>query len=164
MSPTLNWPSQVPGPNSTSLTQRNILKIYPNCLNHSWEHGKLGFPYQTGYLITSIPHGLITVIEIYISVHKVNKEENAPFVEITFTRQEENLWPHRVKYIIFMVTFSWPNPSYQEILSRAAHAPSHITVVSDEMFDSHNSREGSNSQYPVATHLVTPLYHLDPLN
>ena len=47
-----------------------------------------------------------------------------------------------------MVTFSWPNPYYQEDPSRAACTPSCITIVSDGTFDTADSREGSISLVP----------------
>ena len=47
-----------------------------------------------------------------------------------------------------MVAFSWPNPFYQEKLSRAAHTPSHVTIVLDNTFDEADSREGSVSLVP----------------
>ena len=95
-----------------------------------------------------ICHGLIAVIEIYISTHKVNREENTLFFEIAFLRQEENVQPHRVEQIIFTVTFLWPNPFYQEDPSRAARAPSCVTIALDELFEAEEPREGSISLVP----------------
>ena len=100
-----------------------------------------------------IPHGLIAHIEIYLSAYEVHREENALYFEIAFLRQEDNVWPHRVEQIIFMVAFSWPNHFYQEDPSRIACTPSHVTVVLDEMFDTADNREGS--ALPGTQQLIT---------
>ena len=92
--------------------------------------------------------GLIAVIKIYISTHKVNREENVFFFEIAFLRQQDNIQPHRVEQIIFMVTFLWPNPFYQEDPARAAHAPSQVTITLDESFGATEPREGAISPVP----------------
>ena len=49
---------------------------------------------------------------------------------------------------LFSVTFLRPNPLYQEEESRAARAPSCITIALDETFDSNNNREVSVSLVP----------------
>ena len=102
-----------------------------------------------------IPCGSIIVIEIHISVHDIWREDNSLIFEITFTRHKETPQPHRVEDIIFTVAFLWPNPLYQEEESRAVHAPSCITIVSDNTFDSNNSREGSI--FPVPS-VIPPGY------
>ena len=47
-----------------------------------------------------------------------------------------------------MVAFLWPNPFYQEDPSRAAHAPSRVSLVSDELFGTAENIEGSVSLVP----------------
>ena len=42
-----------------------------------------------------------------------------------------------------MVAFSWPNLFYQEDLSRAAHAPSRVSIISNKSFGTAENIEGS---------------------
>ena len=151
MSPALNWPNQVSGPNldiayHKEMSQKIYVSKLPHPITRTWETRISPPDWLLNYF--HIPCGLITVIEIYISVHQVWKQENALFFEVAFMRQEEIHQPHRVEDIIFMVTFSWPNPYYQERASRAACTPSCITLELDSTFNSNNSREGSISPVP----------------
>ena len=112
----------------------------------TWE---ITFPIQDWLLdFFHIPHGLITHIEIHLSTYEINREENALFLEIAFLRQEDNIWPHRVEQVIFTITFSWPSTFCQEEESRAAHAPSQVSIVSDKTSDTADNREGSPSLVP----------------
>ena len=163
MSPTFNWPNQVPGPwhhyhKKNCLT--NLSKLPPP-ITRTWE---IRFPIPDWLLsFFHIPHGLITVVEIYISAYKVNREENTLFFEIAFLRPEDNVWPHRVKQIIFMVTFSWPNPFYQEDPSRAACASSRVLIVSNRSFGTTENVEGSISLVPSSNPPGYPTLSPQPL-
>ena len=109
-----------------------------------------------------IPHGLIIVIEIHILVHNIQREDNSFIFKVAFTRHKETPQPHRVEDIIFTVAFSWPNSLYQEF--RAVHAPSHVTIASDETFNSNNSREDLVSLVPSGIPPGYPTLSPQPLH
>ena len=60
-------------------------------------------------------------------------------------RENNIVQPHHIEPAVPTIAYLWPNQFYQENPERAAHTPSHVSIESDETFDSGHIPRGSES-------------------
>ena len=120
-----------------------VLQIYPKHLNQL--HNTIPIPFWV-LAFFHIKRGLLITLEITMSAHHEDEQDNSFTIEIYFRRViEGTLIPQTIEDLRIVSGYLWPNPYYQTPEEETAHAPSRVSLATGVTASGFSSPEPSPS-------------------